>query len=425
MLRPLLQPVTHEVAGSIPVVPASNSERLPMSSLPGAPRSRGVFAQFVAILSTLAAVAPASRAREPQRQDYIMYVGTQTGKESKGIYAFRYDAKSGEATSLGLAAETKNPTFLTIHPNSRFLYAVNAIVVLDPGGSGAVSAFEIDGASGRLTFLNQVSARGGGPCYITVDRKGRNALVANYVGGSVTVLPLAKDGRLREASAFVQHAGSSADPARQEGPHAHSIDLSPDQRFALTADLGLDKILIYRFDSEHGSLTANHLPFVKLRAKSGPRHLAFHPNGHFVYVINELASQITVFSYDKRAGIMNEIQSLPTLPEGFEGENYPAEIAIHPSGRFVYGSNRGHDSIAVFSVDSGTGKLTLVETVLTGGRWPRHFEIDPTSRFLFGANENSSDIRTFRIDPQTGRLSPTGQVLQVPSPDCIKFVPVR
>jgi 6-phosphogluconolactonase len=385
---------------------------------------RRVFVLFAVILSALVAATAPVIAQESKPPDCFMYVGTYTGNESKGIYAFRYHPDSGEATPLGLAAETRNPTFLAIHPNRKFVYAANEISDFDPAQSGTASAFSIDRATGKLTLLNQVSSRGGGTCAITVDRAGRNILVANYGGGSVAVLPIGKDGRLREASAFIQHTGSGADPTRQEGPHAHSIDLSPDQKFALANDLGLDQVKVYRFNSKKGSLVPNDPAFAKVKPKWGPRHLAFHPNGRFVYVINELASQIAVFTYDERTGRLDEIQSLSTLPQGFEGENSTAEIAVHPSGRFVYGSNRGHNSIALFSADPVTGKLTFVETIPTGGRWPRHFEIDPSGRFLFAANQNSGDIFSFRIDPDTGRLAPTGQVLQVPSPVCIKFVRV-
>jgi 6-phosphogluconolactonase len=360
-----------------------------------------------------------------QSHNYLMYVGTYTGKESKGIYAFRYDADTGKATPLGLAAETPNPTFLAVHPSRKFLYAANEISDFDPAGSGAASAFAIDRSTGKLTLLNQVSARGGGTCYITVDRAGKNALVANYGGGSVAVLSLARNGRLREASAFVQHTGSSADRSRQEAPHAHCIEVSPDQRFALAADLGLDQVLVYHFDAKKGSLAPSDPSSAKVTPGWGPRHMAFHPSGRFVYLISELGSKVTTFAFDEGPGKLTELQSLSTLPGDFAGENNTAEIAVHPSGRFVYGSNRGHNSIAMFSVDSVAGILTFVETVPTGGKWPRNFEIDPSGQFLLVANQNSGDIFTFRIDPQTGRLTPTGRALQVPSPVCIKFVAVN
>ncbi len=423
--KPPFTPVTHEVAGSSPVVPASffglRPRLFPSQFII---MIRRISFLLVAVLATFLFAAAPAVAENAQNPQHLMYVGTYTGKESKGIYAFRYHADSGEAMPLGLAAETRNPTFLAVHPNRKFIYAVNEVSDFDPAGSGAASAFAIDPATGMLTLLNQVSARGAGPCYIALDRGGKHALVANYGGGSVAVLPLAKDGRLRKASSFVQHSGSSADPARQEGPHAHSIDLSPDGRFALAADLGIDQVLVYRFNAKNGTLRANNPAAAKVKPRSGPRHAAFHPSGRFVYVMNELASTVAAFAYDERAGTLRELQSISSLPRDFGGENYTAEIAVHASGRFLYGSNRGHNSIALFSVDSAAGTLTFVETVPTGGRWPRHFEIDPSGRFLLAANQNSGNIAIFRIDPSTGKLSPTGRALEVPSPVCIKFVAV-
>jgi 6-phosphogluconolactonase len=353
--------------------------------------------------------------------EYIVYVGTYTGQKSKGIYAYRFDAATGQLTSLGLAAETENPSFLAVHPNHRYLYAVSEQANYE-GRSGAVSAFAIDRATGKLAFLNKVSSRGGGPCYVAVDKTGRDVLVANYGGGSVAVLPVLQDGRLGEASAFVQHAGSSVNPKRQQGPHAHWIDVAPDNRFVLAADLGLDQVLVYRFDPAKGSLSANKPAAAKVNPGAGPRHLAIHPSGKFVYVINELQSSVTAFAYDARRGALRELQTISTLPKEFAGENSGAELAVHPTGHFLYGSNRGHDSIAVFAIDAAKGTLTPVEHVPTQGKTPRSFEIDPTGSFLFAANQSSDSIVVFRVDPKTGRLTPAGQVLEVPSPVCVKFV---
>jgi 6-phosphogluconolactonase len=355
-------------------------------------------------------------------REYLLYIGTYTGPHSKGIYAYRFNAATGEAAPLGLAAESRSPSFLAVHPNGRFLYAVSETGDFDQRKSGAVSAYAIDRASGRLTFLNRVSSRGSGPCYVTVDATGRNALAANYGGGSVAVLPIDNDGRLREASGFVQHTGSSVVRSRQERPHAHSIDLAPDNRFALVADLGLDQVLVYRFDAERGSLAANQPAFARLRPGAGPRHLAFHPAGKFAYVINELASTVAVFAYTAKSGALEELQTVSTLPEGFAGENSTAEIQVHPSGRFLYGSNRGHDSIAVFRVDSAKGTLKLIENVPTQGKTPRYFGLDPSGAYLFAANQDSGNVVVFRVDPATGRLTPNGQTLVVPSPVCVKFV---
>src|SRR5438270_2115543 len=316
----------------------------------------------------------------PAAGKYLFYVGTYTqdGSKSKGIYAFRFDAATGQSTALGLAAETTNPSFVALHPNGHFLYAVNELQSYRGPNSGGVSAFSVDRESGKLTFLNEVPSRGADPCYIIVDKSGKWVLVANYTGGSVAVFPISADGKLAEASAFVQHTGHGANPKRQEGPHAHSIDLSPDNRFAFVDDLGLDEVLTYKFDSSKGSLTPNDPPFVKLDAGSGPRHFALHPSGKFAYVVAEMASAITALSVDLKSGKLQRLQTLSTLPKDFQGENDDAEVQVHPSGKFVYASNRGHDSIAVFAIDEKKGTLTKIEDVATQGKIPRSFEIDPT-----------------------------------------------
>jgi 6-phosphogluconolactonase len=358
---------------------------------------------------------------------YLFYVGTYTedGSKSKGIYAYRYDAGTGEITALGLAAETTNPSFVAVHPNGRFLYAVNEVGNHKGPNSGGVSAFAIDRTTGKLTFLNEVASRGADPCYITVDKTGKFVLVANYTGGSVAVFPVGDDGKLGEASAFVQHTGHGTNPARQEGPHAHSIDLSPDNRFAFVDDLGLDELLVYRFDNKKGSLTPNDPPFAKLDAGVGPRHFAVRPDGKFGYVVSEMGRSVTVFSNDAAAGKLKALQTVPTLPKDFTGRNDDAEIEIHPSGKFLYASNRGHDSIAVFAIDPAKGTLTLVEYAATQGKEPRSFEIDPTGTLLFAENQKSDSIVVFRIDEKTGRLTPTSKVLEVGSPVCVKFVAVE
>jgi len=363
---------------------------------------------------------PAESAKE-----FLVYVGTYTKEDSKGIYAYRLDVATGKLVSLGLVAETPNPSFLAVHPKRHYLYAVSEIDTYEDQKSGAVSAFSVDSRTGKLTFLNKVSSRGAGPCYVAMDGSGKNILVANYVGGSVAVLPVKGDGRLEEASAFVQHSGSSVNPQRQQGPHAHSINVSPDNRFAIAADLGLDSLLVYRFDAARGSLASNDPGFVKLNPGAGPRHFAFHPQGRFVYAINEIQSTVTAFSYDAERGVLRELQTISTLPKDFQGENSTAEVRVHPNGRFLYGSNRGHDSIAVFAIDPRAGTLTPVEHVATQGKTPRNFGIDPTGSYLFAANQESHNIVVFRILPLTGRLKPTGQVLDAPFPVCVKFLPVR
>jgi 6-phosphogluconolactonase len=355
---------------------------------------------------------------------YLFYVGTYTeeGSKSKGIYAFRYDASTGQITTLGLAAEATNPSFVAPHPNGRFLYAVNEVGNYKGPNSGGVSAFSIDPATGKLTFLNEVSSRGADPCYITVDKTGKYVLVANYTGGSVAVFPILANGGLGEASAFVQHTGHGTNPERQEGPHAHSIDLSRDNRFAMVDDLGLDELLVYKFDSGKGSLTPNDPPFTKVAAGAGPRHFALRPDGKFAYVVTEIGHTVTVFSNDAANGKLQVIQTITTLPKDFTGRNDDAEIAVHPSGKFLYASNRGDDSIAIYAIDHAKGTLTQVGSVHTGGKEPRSFEIDPTGALLFAQNQKSDNIVVFKINAKTGLLTTTGQVLDVGSPVCLKFV---
>lgn len=386
----------------------------------------GVAAFLIFALSVLCAeAAPASHKK------YFVYVGTYTaeaGSTSKGIYAYRFDSGTGELTSIGLAAETANPSFLAVHPNHRFLYAVNETSNYQGQKSGAVSAFAIDHATGKLTLLNEVASKGADPCYITVDKTGKWVLVANYTGGSVAVFRVLEDGRLGAASAFIQHTGHGADPERQEGPHAHSIDLSPDERFAIVDDLGLDETLVYKFDKAKGSLRLNDPPIYTTLAKAdpgaGPRHFAFNPNGKFAYVVNEIQSTVSVFSYDGSAGVLRRLQTISTYPKDFSAHNDDAEIQVLASGKFLYASNRGHDSIAVFAIDPDKGTLTLIEYALTKGKTPRSFEIAPGGSLLFAANEKSNNIVVFSIDAKTGRLTPTGKVLDVSEPVCVKFVPI-
>ena len=363
--------------------------------------------------------------RDRPMGNYLVYIGTYTGPQSQGIYVYKFETSSGSLTPLGLAAEAANPTFLVVHPNHRFVYAVNEIGNSGGQKTGAVSAYALDRKTGHLTLLNQVSSGGIDPCHISLDRTGKYALVANYTSGSVAAFPLLADGRLGNASAFVQHTGHGVNRERQEGPHAHSINLSPDNRFAIAADLGLDELLVYRFDATKGTLVANNPPFVKVPAGSGPRHFTFHPNGKFAYAIEEMGSSVTAFSYDAAGGILHPLQTLSTLPKDFKGRDDSAEVQVHPSGKFLYGSNRGHDSIAVFAIDAAQGTLTPVEYVPTEGKEPRNFGIDPTGAYLIAANQNSNTLVVFRIDAKTGRLTATGQVLELQAPVCVKFVPVE
>jgi 6-phosphogluconolactonase len=365
----------------------------------------------------------AVRAQEA-KGEFLMYVGTYTREDSKGIYVWRFNATTGELTSAGLAAETPNPSFLAVHPNRRVLYAANEIGDYEGQRAGSVSAFSIDRASGRLTLLNRASTRGSGPCYVTLDRTGKAVLAANYGGGSVASFPVGDDGRLGEAASFIQHTGSSVHPQRQRGPHAHSINVSPDNRFAIAADLGLDQLLIYRLDPAKATLTPHEPPFVRVAPGSGPRHFAFHPSGRFAYVINELLCTVTAFAYDAKGGVLKEIQTISTLPADFTRDNTisTAEVVAHPNGRFLYGSNRGHNTIGVFAVDTGKGTLTPVEHVATQGQTPRNFALDPTGNWLFAENQQSNTIVLFRLDRKTGRLTSANQTLQITSPVCVRFV---
>lgn len=353
----------------------------------------------------------------------LVYIGTYTDHGSKGIYVYRFDAATGQVTTLGLAAESPQPSFLTVDPTEHFLYAVNELDTYKGQHTGAVNAFSIDAATGKLSLLNEVSSRDAGPAHIALDQTGKYALVSNYTLGSVAVFPVSQDGRLGDLTDFVRHKGSSVNVERQEGPHAHAVAFSPDNRFALVADLGLDQILVYPFDAAAGTL--GHEPHItKTHPGAGPRHLVFDPTGKFVYVINEMQSTVVSYSYDAARGELHELKTISTLPDKFAGSNDAAEIAVHPSGKFLYASNRGHDSIAVFSVDSVKGALTRVEFVSTKGKTPRNFAIDPTGAWLFVANQASDNVVVFRIDGKTGHLTPTGQALSVASPACVKFVPL-
>ncbi len=370
----------------------------------------------------LAPTLPAAQ-KPSSKSKFIAYVGTYTGPKSKGIYAYRFDAATGETEPLGLVAEVPNPTFLALDPTNRYLYAALEISNFEGKRAGAVAGFVIDASTGKLTAINQVSSGGPGPCWVMVDKAGKAVLAANYGGGSVAVCPIAPDGKLSEASAFVQHTGSSVNPSRQRGPHAHSVNISPDNRFAIAADLGLDKLLVYKFDAAKGTLTPNDPPFAAVKPGSGPRHFAFHPNGKYGYVINELLNTVTAFSYDAAKGALTEIQTIPNLPADFTGNSSCAEVQVDAAGKFLYGSNRGHNSIAVFAI-AKNGTLALVEHASTQGKNPRNFRMDPTGGYLWAANQDTDNIVLFRVDRKTGRLTPTGKQLEVGKPVCVKFIPV-
>jgi 6-phosphogluconolactonase len=359
----------------------------------------------------------------PATTRLTVYVGTYTDGGSRGIYRFEFDPTSGASSNPVLAVESENPSFLALHPNGQVLYAVNELGAFGGATTGAVSAFAIDSATGNLTRLGQQPSGGADPCHLAVDRAGRNVLVANYSGGSVAVLPIGAGGGLLPATTVLRHDGSGPDRARQEGPHAHAVALDGAERFALAADLGADRIFVYRFNAAIGGLVPNDPAAVALEQGSGPRHLAWHPSGAFLYAINELRSTVTAFRYDAARGVPVSFQTVTTLPDGFSGKNKAAEVVVSPDGRFLYGSNRGDDSIAVFTIDAASGALTAAGHVRTGGNTPRHFAIDPSGRWLLVANQDSGSIVVFHLDPATGRPDPVGRPLALSKPVCILFAP--
>ena len=378
------------------------------------------FFAFLFLAPALAALAFSGTAQKRVADPhYLALVGTYTNKtSSKGIYAFDFHSSTGKLTPKGLAAETPDPSWVVIHPNGKFAYTAN-----ESGKRSTITAFAIDAQSAKLTQLNQLPALGEDPCYLSFDKTGKYLFVANYTSGNVVVFPVLSDGKLGEHTANVRDSSTlGPNKERQEAPHAHWVEVSSDNRFVFVADLGLDAILIYRFDSAKGALTPNDPPSAKLAPGAGPRHVAFSPNGNFMYVFGELQSTVTVFANDGKE-TWRSIQQVSALPAGFSGRNDAAEIAVHSSGKWLFASNRGHDSIAVFSIDSATGKLTPAGDFLTSGKEPRHFAIDPTGNFLLAENQNSNSIVVFRIDPATGALTQTSRVDDIPSPVCLAFLP--
>jgi 6-phosphogluconolactonase len=378
-------------------------------------------------VATLGAVAASSETRalpsntaRPARE-LLMYVGTYTSGKSEGIYLYRFSLADGSLRRVGVTRGVNNPSYLTLDRARRFLYAVEETEEFEGEKSGAVSAFAVDSKDGSLRFINRQASKGGAPCYITADNAGRFVLVANYVGGNVAVLPVSKGGGLGKAVDVEQHEGSGPNKERQEGPHAHCVILDASNRNAYSCDLGTDKVMIYDFDPRRGTLTPSSQSHVSLKPGAGPRHLTFDRAGRHVYVLNELDSTVTVFARTPRSGALRELKTYPMLPTDFNGENTGADIHLTPDGRFLYCSNRGHDSIAAFRVDSSTGALDVVGHTPTGGRTPRNFAVDPTGRFLLVANQRSDSVVTFRIDASTGALTPTGHTTEIPSPVCLKL----
>lgn len=378
----------------------------------------------------------------------VVFVGAYTGfgpnrrGKAEGIDIFRLDRASGALTHVATTPGVENPSYLTVDPTRRFLYAVNGSPSIDGQPGGAVSAFAINSGTGHLTFLNRQMTTGQGPCHLTIDRAGRFVLATSYHAGNVVVFPVRPDGGLAEASDLVQHHGSSVHPERQDRPHPHSVNLDHAERFALVCDLGLDRVFVYRFDHERGKLIPNDPPWVAAEPGAGPRHLAFHPNGRYVFVINEIGSSLSSFRYDADRGVLSPLETVPTIPADFVGTaftpdiqvgpaasrppvvgtNFAADVHVAPSGRFVYGSNRGHDSIVVYAFDNVTERLTCVGYEPSGGHVPRTFAIDPTGTLLLAANQGSDSIVSFRVDPASGRLAPTGHVAATPTPTCVRIV---
>ena len=379
---------------------------------------RALAVLFLFLLSASIAAAAAG--------EYFVYIGTYTVRRGKGIYTFRFQPATGKVTAPSLAAETPSPAFLAVHPNQKFLYAANEHDGPDVAGKNStVSAYAVDPKTGALTFLNKVSCRGEGPAHIAVDKTGKALLAANYRSGSLAVMPILPDGRLGEVTGFAQHQGIGPKP-RAEGPHAHGAAFSPDGRFALVADRGLDQVLVYRYDRSKGTLTPNDPPFINSTPGAGPRHLLFHPNGKILYELNEPGSTVSVLAYGAAGGTLSQIQEITTLAADFKGTSATAQLQLDRAAKFLYASNRGADNITVFAVDPVKGTLTLVEHVSTQGKTPRDFSLDPTGGYLFAANQNSDNVVLFRVDAKTGRLTATGQVVEhVLEPACVVFVPVR
>ena len=358
-----------------------------------------------------------------QAERYRVFVGTYTGGDtiSKGVYSCEFDSETGKLSEPVLAAELINPSFLAIHPSGKYLYAVNEVSEGPGRGNGAVTALTIN-ADGTLTKINHQASEGGAPCHCNVDSTGTNLLIANYGGGNVAVYPISEDGSLKPVSCNIQHEGSSVDKSRQGAPHAHSINISSDNKFAYAADLGLDKIMIYKLDAEAHTLTPASQPAALVTPGGGPRHFAIHPSSKFAYTNNEITMVVTGFSRNPEDGSLKAIQEISTIPAGFDGRKSTAECLVHPSGKFLYVSNRGHETITAFTIDQETGLLTYVENEPTGGKEPRNFFIDPSGKWLLAENQNSDTVYVFSIDQQTGTLKPTGDFVTVGRPVCIRMV---
>lgn len=367
------------------------------------------------LISFLASLLPL------QAQEALLYIGTYTNQGSKGVYVARFDMRTGAISTPELAAEVDNPTFLAIHPSKKYLYTAGEIGNFRGERAGAVSAFAVDKKSGKLTLMNQVSSKGAGPCYVAVDKTGSVCLVANYGGGTVAAMKIGADGKLAESTSFHQHEGKGPNEKRQERAHAHSINVSPGNKYAVAADLGADMLYVYKLDASTATLTLNEPKGVKAAPGAGPRHFTFHPNKRWAYAINELNNTVTAYVWDERKGTLAALGSAGTLPADYSAPNTTAEVRVHPSGKYLYGSNRGMDSIAVFRLDMN-GMPTLIQTVPTGGVMPRNFTLDAKGRWLLAANQRTGNITVFSIDARTGKLTDTGKRVELSAPVCLRIL---
>ncbi|MBN1301855.1 MAG: lactonase family protein [Melioribacteraceae bacterium] len=359
---------------------------------------------------------------DEESSEMYFFVGTYTDGDSQGIYQYKINTKSGELHFVNATGDVVNPSYLALNADNKFIYAVNEVDNFDTSGSGSITAFSINNETKKLEKLNTISSRGAHPCYISVDQTNRFVCTANYSGGNLSVIPILTDGSLSHDSFVVMHRGSGINEMRQGGPHVHFVDFDVDGQYMYAVDLGIDRIVTYKLDYIGGNVEPTEYPFTELKPGAGPRHLSFTPDNKFAYVINELDNTIVSFKVDRSTGSLQQLATYNTLPDGFEGTSYCADIHVHPSGKYLYGSNRGHNSIVIFKIDESSGALRLIGHEPAKGDWPRNFAIDPTGKFLLVANQKSDNIFVFRINQETGALEYTSHSAEVPSPVCIRFM---
>lgn len=373
------------------------------------------------LLPIVGSVMFADAVQTTNADEPLVFISAFAAGDDGAIHACRLETKTGQLKLIHRTTDVEHPFFMAVSPDGKFLYSIHA-EKFGEEDHGQVAAYEIEGRTGRLKLLNRQSALGAGSCYLDVDATGKTVLVTNYFTGSVASLPVQEDGSLGEAASFIQHAGSSVDPKRQDGPYAHCIVVSPDNRFAFAADLGIDQVLGYRLDAGTAKLSPNQQPFVKTPPGAGPRHLTFHPNGKHIYVINELKNSITLFDYAAESGTLIKQQTVSTLPDDFDGTSYCADVKVTPNGKFLYGTNRGHDSLAAYSIGDD-GRLTLIGMEPSLGKGPQNVSITPCGELLLCANMPENNVVVFRIDPQTGGLKSVGEPISIPKPTCIMLLP--